>query len=678
MRNQSRTTVKNNGWFGTIQALFASSWASVLIIGIIILFVGIAVVGFTIYLAYGFSKTPPKSLTIPAASSQATINWYENKLVSIDSQDLEGAIMALGTTHATSYPWQMYLWRQTSMGSLTEWFGPNVLPIDRFTRRLRLSSLAEETYKQLPREQAKLLDAYAAGVNAVFNDAKQIQQNEITLLDVSPVPWQPWHSLAIERLFAWLSLDINELTVDSLGVQLSQWHTVLEGDRALKNWLHLHGFQHSIAGIWPADTLSNYVTFHRLVYGAPATPLIQETLFNIEGLPPTYTATIPGTLIIPSGQSGADSWFILPRSSGELLLQPSYLMATKSHNRLRSRDGNEVLLTLRNYPGWLLPDERQAPLDSLPGLSWKGFNPGTDISAFLGLLSRDQPVFSLWDGDGLMTEGTSWSLLGTPSFAQPVGDGILIGNTSWTTYQASRLNTLVSDPDQANPVNWPLDCHNDWAEEHATFLLDEYLLRRTSFNEEYSDAITYLRNWDYTYSPASIGAIIFDSWLQDLPDTLYQKIVDKNLTPSDTLARIYLQRSIASLKEKFGPDLSKWRLDITKPISRYYPAWQNDSIIGHQFSSLSTTLYAPLTFPGRGHASTLCWGSFTSYENLDVSARWDGWATTINDRFDYQWRRQDASTTFLGRYLISNSPSVMHSLDKSQDILATTIINGNR
>ena len=678
MKNQPRTSVRSTGWLGAIQDVFSSSWASVLITGMVVVVVVVALVGLTIYLAYGFSSSPPKSLTIPSLSSQATINWYENKLASIDTADLEGAVTALGTTHATSYPWQMYLWRQTSMGALTEWFGPNVLPIDRFTRRLRFSALAEETYHQLPPEQTKLLDAYAAGVNAALNDAKQIQQNEITLLDVSPEPWQPWHTLAIERMFAWFSLDIKALTVDSLGAQIPEWGSVLEGDRALKQWLHVHGFQHSIAGIWPADTLSNQVTYHRLVYGSSATPLIQEVLFKVGSLPETYTATIPGTLIIPSGQSATDSWFILPRSSGTLGLQPATLKETTSHNRLRNSDGNEVLLTLRNYPGWLLPNERQNPLDSLPGLSWKGFNPGTDISAFLNLLSRQEPAFSLLDGDGLMIEDAEWSLIGNPSFAQPIDDGILIGNMSWSKYQASRINTLVSAPDKANPAHWPQDCHNDWAEEQATFLLDEYLLRRTSFNSEYSDAITYLRNWDYTYSPASIGATIFDSWLQELPDTLYQKIIDKNLTPSDTLARIYLQQSITSLEEKFGPDLSKWRLDITKPIFRYYPAWQNDSLVGEAFSSLSRTLYAPLTFPGRGHAATLCWGSFNSHEDLDISARWDGWARTIDNTFSYHWRRQDASSTFLGRYLISNSPSTMHSFDDNQDPFATTIINAKR
>lgn len=675
MRNQKRISSDSSGWIDAIRSFSATSWAALLVVSIILCIALLSFVGFTIYLAYGFSKTPPKHISVPTSPSESQITWHENELVSIQSQDLEGALTALGIAHASAYPWQMYLWRQTATGSLTEWFGSNLLSVDQFSKRLRLASLAQESFNQLPKEQARLLEAYSAGINAVLRDAKHIKQNEVTLLDVAPGLWEPWHSLAIERLFAWLNTDLHSITQDSTGRLIPEWKSVVEHNKDLQEWLQLHGFQYSIAGTWPSDTLSHSTVFHRFVHGSSAIPLFQEASIRIGKEPAKHVATLPGALIFPSGQTDDSSWFILPTSTAELALKTDSLPPITTHGRIRGRDGNEVLLVLENYEGWLLPDNHVALSDSMPGLSWKGFFPRTDLAAYTGFLSGQNQPFNLIDGHGLITNDAGWTLLGTPPFVHQLQSGVLIGNTPWSRYQASRLNALLSDPHQASPDHWPGDCHNNWAEEQATFLLEEYLLRRISFDEEFSDALTYLRNWDYSYTPSSIGAIIFDTWLQELPDSLYNKVIQKELSPSDTLARTYLQNSIASLKHRFGDDLSKWRLDLTKPIYRHYPAWNADSLFSPSISRLSHTLFAPLRFPGRGHASTLCWGSFKSKEDLEVSARWDAWTTTINDKSVYQWRKHDTSTSFLGRYLISNSPSSTYSFDINQDAVAVTLVN---
>ena len=674
MKTQSRSSLSKSGWTGSVQSLF-SSWAVVVFVGILACLVLLVFLSLALYLSYGFSNNPADTLSIPTATSESQITWYENSVAFIESDDLEGMFMALGVAHATAYPWQMHLWRQTAVGSLTQWFGAELSNIDRFSKRLQFSSLAQESYNQLPDEQSRLLDAYTNGVNAALHDSKKINQNELTLLDVTPEKWQPWHTLAIERMFAWLSLDIHTLTVDTTGTHYPEWLQIRQNDYALKEWLQLHGFKYSMAGLWPPDTLSERTSFHRFVYGSSAIPLFQELIVQLGENPKTHVASIPGTFLFPSGHSINSTWFILPTSSAQLGLQSPSTLPTITHDRIKSRDGSEVLLTLKNYHGWLLPNDSQTPLDSLPALSWKGFMPGSDLAAFISLLSGQTPTFTLLDGHGLVTHDSSWTLLGTPPFVYSLKNGVLIGGTPWTKYQASRLNHLLSNSTSANPLDWPNDCHNDWAEEQATFLLEEYLPRRISLDEKYADALTYLRNWDFTYTPSSIGAIIFDSWLQELPDSLYQRVIQKELIPSDTLARIYLQNTIASLKEDFGNDLSKWRLDITKPILRYYPAWNADSLFDTKNDNLSKTLYAPLSFPGRGHISTLCWGSFRSNEDLEVSTRWDSWSTHIKNQHIYQWRRHEAPNSFLGRYRISNSPSTTHSFEQGANIKTTTLIN---
>lgn len=675
MRNQNRSSINKGGWLGTLQAMFSSSWAFIIFasIGVLVaLFVTITV---TLYLAYGFSNDPPESLSIESVQTGATIEWHKNQTAHIEAENLESAFMALGALHATAYPWQLQLWRQTALGSLTEWFGPNLFHIDRLTKRLRLSPLAQDTYRQLPAYQTRLLDAYTEGINSALAANKQIKQNELTLLDVEPDPWLPWHTLAVERLFAWLSLDLHSITVDSTGTQLPEWTNILEDNRALKKWLQVHGFHNSMAGAWPVDAQGTQTIFHRLVYGSSAIPFMQEVTLTIGNRPMTRVASIPGTFIFPSGQSPSNSWFILPYTTGELNLQPASLEPTTIYERIQSADGGEALLTFDYYPGWLLPHEEQTPLDSLPGLQWKGFYLGTDLPGYLSLLENTPPSFSLLDGHGLITEADEWQVLGTPPYIHSLTEGVLIGGSPWSTYQASRLNTLLENPTDASPDKWPEDCHNDWAEKQATFLLEEYLLRRISFEDEYSDALTYLRNWDYAYTPSSIGAIIFDTWIQELPDSLYQKVISKELTPTDTLARMYLQEGIASLRESFGTDLSKWRLDLTKPIYRYYPAWNADSLFAPRSFNVSEDLYAPLSFPGRGHAATLCWGSFLSREELEISTRWDSWSTSKNGQFVYQWRKHDDTDSFLGRYLISNTPSSSYTSEEDYEVIATTRIN---
>ena len=675
MRNQAHGSISKGGWHGSLPSAFTSSWSIILFVTIAVVTALLIFIGIILYLAYGFSDTPPKNMSIPSSPSSATIQWHANDLVHIESDNIEGAYTALGVSHATTYPWQMHLWRQTAMGALTEWYGPKLEDMDRFTRRLRFSSLAKETFNALPEDQAQLLKAYTAGINAVLLEDKYIKQNELTLLNVTPDLWQPWQTLAVERLFAWLSLDLDSITRDSTGIALEEWQPILDDNRALKQWLQIHGFQYSMGGTWPADTLSTQTIFHRLVYGSSAIPFIQEAVLQIGNAPPLHTATIPGTLVFPSGQSANHGWFILPYSTAKTGLQPLSLEPLTVHERIQSRDGSETLVTLRHFPGWLLPIEEQSPKDSIPGLIWNGLTPGTDLSAFVNLLFHASPSFQLLNGDGLMTEGDSWSILGSPPYIHELNGGILIGGTQWSKYQASRLNTLLDSPSLTTPNRWPEECHNDWAQEHATFLLEEYLLRRISFDEEYADALTYLRNWDFTYTASSIGAIIFDSWIHELPDSLYTQVLNKELTPSDTLARVYLQQSITGLRDSFGLDLSKWRLDITKPISRRYPAWNADSLFSTDISQLSGSLFATLNFPGRGHAATLCWGSFQSHEALEISTRWESWSFRGVTPFTYQWRNHTSSNSFLGRYLISNSPSETYLWGTDQDVVSTTRIN---
>ena len=667
MSYQGTSSGAESGWAKSIQTGFSSSWLVFLTAVIGIAFVALVICGIVLFLSYGFSASPPHSLTTRSIPSPAQITWSENGNATIQADDLESAFTALGVVHASQNTWQMTLWRQTATGMLTQWFGSDLLHLDQFSRRLQFASLAQTTYAELPTEHIRLLEAYAEGVNSVLLRRKNISQDEFALLNINPAPWEPWHSLAVERLFAWLSVRLPES--DSLVYQMQDayWPVVQSSDFDLRLWLQIHSFDHSIAGMWPADTSGNTIIYHRLVYGSSALPAFRQISLQLKPEKTVHATSIPGTLSLISGQSTSSSWYVLPTSTVRIDELPEAIEPQISHERIVNRDNSEELITLRTTPGWLLPDNEIAH-DSIAVLFWPGLEKGTDLQAFLNLLSGAPPSFNLLDGNGLLTKDATWTLLGSPPEVHSFHDGLLIGASEWTYYQASRINQILQAPIPASPDHWPKDCVNTWADEKARFLVNDYLLRRSPpLKPSYKDALTYLRNWDYAYDKSSIGATIFESWLRTLPDSLYQQVVSQTLSPANPLPAKLWHQSVDTLVSKYGRDLSKWRLEDTNPIYRWYPAWFTHPHLEHPDIHLANTVFYPLNFPGQGDAATLCWGSFTSDQGLTVSARWDSWSVTSPISYSYFWRTHPVPRSLLGRYRIANEPSAIYSFASSSD-----------
>jgi penicillin amidase len=86
----------------------------------------------------------------------------------ISAQSFADAIYALGYVHAQDRLWQMEVNRCTAAGRLAEAFGEGALETDRFLRTIGVRRAAEANFKQLDTETRSLLQAYAAGVNAVL------------------------------------------------------------------------------------------------------------------------------------------------------------------------------------------------------------------------------------------------------------------------------------------------------------------------------------------------------------------------------------------------------------------------------------------------------------------------------------------------------------------------------
>jgi penicillin amidase len=124
----------------------------------------------------------------------------------IYAASLEDAHFALGFVHAQDRLWQMEMNRRVGSGRLAEVLGPGALETDRFMRTLGLRRVAEANLRGYDAETRRLLDAYAAGVNAFLAD-RPVLPPEFWLLglvgDTRPEPWTPVDSIVWTKVMAW-------------------------------------------------------------------------------------------------------------------------------------------------------------------------------------------------------------------------------------------------------------------------------------------------------------------------------------------------------------------------------------------------------------------------------------------------------------------------------------------
>jgi penicillin amidase len=111
------------------------------------------------------------------------------------------ASFALGFVHAQDRLWQMETSRRVASGRVAEIAGPGALPIDRLMRTLGLRRVAAANLARYDAETRRMLDAYAAGVNA-FLGTKPVLPPEFLLANVEPEPWSALDSVVWTKVMA--------------------------------------------------------------------------------------------------------------------------------------------------------------------------------------------------------------------------------------------------------------------------------------------------------------------------------------------------------------------------------------------------------------------------------------------------------------------------------------------
>lgn len=604
---------------------------------------------------HGPATSPPAQETVEGLRDTVVVGWTERHTATITATDGVDALSALGYVHGVTRAWTVTVWRQTALGTLSAMFGDGLVPIDRQARRLGFAHHARRAYHHLEDSTRARLRAYTQGLNAALQSDRVQNQAPFVYFDLVPEEWKPWHPLALERLLAWTGTD----PVPATAPADSGLAAFRRADRRLRRWLRLHGRTRSVA--WAAQGASDTTRtalFARHVLGSTAEPLIQEVVLQRPDQPSTVAASLPGTPLFPTGTTGDRRWTYLLHSRARLdTTQVDSTQRQVRHERIAPAQSDEQLVTVQRY------GNRVQVGTATPGvawlLNWPGLRAHSDLPRWLATAdltnpSGDDPAdFQLFEGDGLIVDDANdWYVQGRPPVVVRHPQSVLIGRSSWVTHQAEGLRAETRGGPLA-PGHWSTSDSSSW----AASLLPTVLPALAPIGARDSIAVearSYLRNWNAVYDPASIGAVVFEQWMR-----AYRNEIGR--LPDGTDAAYFagprrrrtFHRAVDTLTRRYGADVRRWRWERVASERRFYPVWAADSLVARDLSGMSTTRYAPLDRPGRGHASSLSGGP-ALVDALPLGpapTRWDGWMYGGPGTLSARRLRFDPSA-FFGRSLL--------------------------
>lgn len=583
----------------------------ILLCGILVM-AGIGSILFWTY-AYRSQIRPPKDSVLPSLNAPAFVHIGLNGAIVLEAESFQDAIRALGYAHTLKHPWTMAVWRQAAIGQLSAWFDVQTVASDRLARQLGFNELAAISLEGLPEDDRAFLEAYVDGVNAAWPMAKT--RAEFLLNELDPPTWETWHILAIERLLAWLSEPALEGCLPEM--------TMCLGDQALRKVLHVQGFEHSLA--WVMSGGDRTVFYQRHITGASASPVFQEITLRIAGWQPIRGASIIGTPFFPAARSDSSAWALLPSSPRFLIDSTTY---DPNFVRITAASGEEHLVSY-NRTDSLLAIGRQNS-----ALKWHGLLPQTDLGAWHALLKREPATFTLLRGDGIHVDADrKLRVSGHPNVHLSSQRGLLIGNRPEATSIADYIFTSI-DP-TPNVEFWTRDLRSSWSAAILPDLLSS-IEAPAAEKQAVQTAVAYLQNWDHQYQGFSIGATIYSEWMRvRAPDP-----------------QIALTRAVDQLTRRFGPVQSSWRWDRMHSERRFF-------ILP---SSLQIGPFAPLSWPAKGHSTTLVWGGETITGQAVPPASWEMWMDLSPSAPVYIRRRHIDLSVPLGRSIAEVADPVVFGI----------------
>lgn len=570
--------------------------------------------------AYNWESRLPNQLNAVGLESPAEIHWGEFNTAEIQANSLPDALLGLGYVQGKLNGWTIALWRQAALGKLSDWYGSEAVEADRIIRLLGLPENAQRASEHLSLDEASLIAAFGKGIQLGWQDADHM--HEFFLQGITPEPWEPWHTLAIERLIAWMSAVPD--SVCNLG------ESVCTDIAKLDSIILLHGSESSSS--WVLPTSQGPLLYQRHVLGRAVSPTFQEVVLNVADSFEMHGASLIGTPFFPAGKIGNRAWSILlysPKTTRPVRFGPSHPL------RFRFPDREEIVSYQRSDSTFSIHGMHEE-------LFWSGLGTENDIHAWFALLRNQPPTFQLWRGDGiLISSDSSWTVLGEPEFVFPIHpSGLVISNDSSAEHSAHYLRSI--DLDVTDPSYWITDTWSPWV---ASTLPRELDSLRIPANAPVlvQSALVYLENWNHAFEGKSIGATIYNEWITSEGET----------------REMAFHNAIDQLAQKFGPDQSQWLWERVYADKRLF------TLHGH----LDSRMHTPLTFSLVGHESTMLWGGAKA---ATAPVTWEGW-TWSEPSSPYFIRRQNLNLQQpFGRYISEKSDPSIFPLPHSR--MSTTIL----
>jgi penicillin amidase len=155
--------------------------------------------------ATAWRATPAHDGTLRVAGlrGELRIERDAHDIPTIRAASVEDAAFGVGFVHAQDRLWQLQTHLRIGAGRLAEAFGPAALDSDRFLRTLGVMRTARAQFERLPPESRRVLEAYAAGINAWQRQHLAVRPPEMLILGLPTEDWQPEVSLAWALMMAW-------------------------------------------------------------------------------------------------------------------------------------------------------------------------------------------------------------------------------------------------------------------------------------------------------------------------------------------------------------------------------------------------------------------------------------------------------------------------------------------
>ncbi|MFW6347644.1 MAG: penicillin acylase family protein [Cyclonatronaceae bacterium] len=155
-----------------------------------------------------FSSGVPEEgrFQLPGLQEEVELLRRESGRVHITAATATDGFRALGFVHARDRLWQLQRFKWAADSEWAAVFGDAFLPSDRLTTALLhpFHEQPERALEELPAGQRRILESYAAGINAYIAASGQQYPLQFTLIDTPPERWQAADVLRVFVLQLWL------------------------------------------------------------------------------------------------------------------------------------------------------------------------------------------------------------------------------------------------------------------------------------------------------------------------------------------------------------------------------------------------------------------------------------------------------------------------------------------